>query len=411
MEAYINNLIKQTVELINKTKSHGDYFNLLIIAGVGASEVLTHTPILKELLDPNGSHGQGNLFLKSFVKSLKLNFCCDDNVFVKREFRNSYGQIDLLIENKNNAIVVENKIHAEDQSKQLNRYYDYCIKQNKKPILLYLTLRGDEPSSSSLGSIKKIDDEYVIVLNNKNIIVNLQCISYEDDIAKWLEELLSNEQLSQNIKAAIKQYLNLLSMLTSKLITAKKELNTMLENVNSNELLAIKQLSQVFESSEYRGKLLFKLFEYIQEKFLATNNFILSDKYEDIIFTEKKCIAWFNTSSKKNQAVKRNIIGCVLKSKINSKITFLFIVATNHIHYGVVVESEDLVGLDQIKLKFPTWEIRSKWKKINKDWVSQDIGSLRAFSGSALKLLGANNVYLDDFINERINELNALEQI
>ena len=100
-----------------------------------------------------------------------------------------------------------------------------------------------------------------------------------------------------------------------------------------------------------------------------------------------------------------------MKSKINPKITFLFIVATNHIHYGVVVESEDLVGLDQIKLKFPTWEIRSKWKKINKDWVSQDIGSLRAFSGSALKLLGANNVYLDDFINERINELNALEQI
>lgn len=408
MEAYINNLIKQTVELINKTKSHGVFFNLLTISGVGSSEVCTHTPILKELLDPNGMHGQGKLFLKSFIKFFVLDFNCEGEVIVKREFRSSYGQIDILIENKNSAIVVENKIYASDQSKQLNRYYDYCIKQNKAPILLYLTLKGNEPNNISLGDIRKINEEYVILLDSKNIVVNLQCISYEGDISKWLEELLANEELSLNIKAAIQQYLNLLLMLTGKLITGKKEINMLLENVTQNELQAIRQLSQVYESSSYRGKLLFKLFENIQEKFLATNNFTLSDKYEDVFFTEKRCIAWFNTSSKKNLAIERNIIGCVLKSKSNPMITFLFIVATNNVHYGVVMENENLLELEGIKLKFPTWEIRRNWKKINKDWISRDLGDLRSFSMSASKLLGNNNMYLDDFINERLIELDLI---
>ena len=69
---------------------------------MGSSEVFTHTPILKELLDPRGSHGQGNLFLKSFIDSFCSEFIVDEFVQIKKEqqsieftefFKNAYENI------------------------------------------------------------------------------------------------------------------------------------------------------------------------------------------------------------------------------------------------------------------------------------------------------------------------------
>ena len=87
MQEYIRKLISQTIALIEKNKSHGNEFNLLKISGMGSSEVFTHTPILKELLDPRGSHGQGNLFLKSFIDSFCSEFIVDEFVQIKKEQR------------------------------------------------------------------------------------------------------------------------------------------------------------------------------------------------------------------------------------------------------------------------------------------------------------------------------------
>ena len=78
---------------------------------MGSSEVFTHTPILKELLDPRGSHGQGNLFLKSFIDSFCSEFIVDEFVQIKKEQRvgdkkKSYGQIDLIISNKTQILII-----------------------------------------------------------------------------------------------------------------------------------------------------------------------------------------------------------------------------------------------------------------------------------------------------------------
>ena len=113
MQEYIRKLISQTIALIEKNKSHGNEFNLLKISGMGSSEVFTHTPILKELLDPRGSHGQGNLFLKSFIDSFCSEFIVDEFVQIKKEQRvgdkkKSYGQIDLIISNIEYGFHIEN---------------------------------------------------------------------------------------------------------------------------------------------------------------------------------------------------------------------------------------------------------------------------------------------------------------
>ena len=70
MNSKISQIIQSTLNILEENNSHGNNFNLLKICGVSNSEVFTHTPILKELLDPEGTHGQKDLFLKSFVEFL-----------------------------------------------------------------------------------------------------------------------------------------------------------------------------------------------------------------------------------------------------------------------------------------------------------------------------------------------------
>ena len=52
------------------TEARGERFNIFDILHVGHYEVRTHSPILAEFLNPQGSHGQGAVFLKSFLKEI-----------------------------------------------------------------------------------------------------------------------------------------------------------------------------------------------------------------------------------------------------------------------------------------------------------------------------------------------------
>ncbi len=416
MQEYIKKLIAETIGLIETNRSHGNDFNLLKISGMGSSEVFTHTPILKELLDPRGSHGQRDLFLKIFIDSFCPEFILDEFVQIKKEQRvgnknKSYGQIDLIISNKTQILIIENKIYAEDQAKQLSRYYEYCESMKKQPFMIYLTLDGKEPSQFSLGNIKNIDGKYFLDddANQKNIY--LKCLSYQTDIILWLENIQSATGKASNLVAAIRQYINLLKMLTGELITGKKELQKMLIDVKPNELEAIKKISDEYSSSEYRGKLLYNLFEYIKNTFMETGEFLDSntDAFLNIKYNIKNCQKWFEQLSSKNLAQNRDVIGCVLQSKINPNITFLFVAATDYFHYGIVLKENENLSIEHIQQLFPTWAVRGPWKKIPNSWISHSIGNLRGFSGDAFKLLTTqNNIFLNDFINERLRELDLI---
>ena len=98
----------------------GEQFNVFSILGVEADEVRTHSAFLVDLLDPQGSHRQGDAFQKLFLK-VALNHSGPDEygdpepLQVSKEASTDHGQIDILLENKGACIVVENKIYAEDQ--------------------------------------------------------------------------------------------------------------------------------------------------------------------------------------------------------------------------------------------------------------------------------------------------------
>jgi len=157
-------------------RQSGHDFNIFQILGVESDE-LSHSRMLASLLDPDGLHGKGDLFLRLFLETAGIhNFNTTSAAVTTEKYigrvdfeQDTGGRIDIVITGKNSQrpIIIENKIYAEDQGKQLVRYRNAY----KNPILLYLTPDGNEASKQSAGAGK----------------VKYTPVSYQSHICRWLE--------------------------------------------------------------------------------------------------------------------------------------------------------------------------------------------------------------------------------
>lgn len=191
------------------TALNGEGFNVFNILNLTTNEVRTHSAFIAELLNPKGSHGQKETFLKLFVKQLNLSDFNFSNARVEIEKRIGYisetktegGNIDIIItDNHNNSIIIENKIHAGDQENQLLRYFNYGKKNCYSFKLFYLTLEGKEATDFSKQELK--EDDY-----NR--------ISYSDDIINWLEKCRDKSANQPILRETINQYIILIRQLTN----------------------------------------------------------------------------------------------------------------------------------------------------------------------------------------------------
>lgn len=129
----------------------GTRFNIFHILGVSHYEN-THSTILAELLNPEGTHGLHNSFLKLFLDINQIEGFDSRNALVRTEVAVSeYGRIDILIESSNWAVIIENKFYAKDQPEQLKRYNEYAIGKYGvgNYMILYLTPDGRYASDDS----------------------------------------------------------------------------------------------------------------------------------------------------------------------------------------------------------------------------------------------------------------------
>ncbi|MYE84758.1 MAG: hypothetical protein F4X31_00720 [Gammaproteobacteria bacterium] len=109
--------------------------------------------------------------------------------------------IDILIHNPatKQAVVIENKIYAEDQPKQLRRYHESMQSDGyAQPHLLYLTLDGREPSADSAGDLP------------------VDCVSYREHIPNWLNSCLQRSDVDLGLRESIHQYLYLIEDLAGR---------------------------------------------------------------------------------------------------------------------------------------------------------------------------------------------------
>ena len=116
----------------------------------------------------------------------------------------------IIDEQSGYAIIIENKINAGDSitpnGGQLERYFKY-IRDEKKIIdkninTFYLSPNKREPSSESLGEFKQFSN------------INGICISYPDEINRWLDNCLQNVNHKPFISTTICQYKNLITKMT-----------------------------------------------------------------------------------------------------------------------------------------------------------------------------------------------------
>ncbi|MCW4138913.1 PD-(D/E)XK nuclease family protein [Segatella copri] len=229
VEKLLNEIGKLVVAQNERTKerySHGELFNVFNILGLESKEVRLHSALLAELLRPNGMSGVGNAFQKAFLAILGLpeNYIVDGRVSVELSIGTTTdtegGRIDIIMEDGNHAIIIENKIYAQDQPAQLLRYTNFARDNYPHGYrLLYLTLDGKEACDDSAQGCP------------------YQCISYKNEISKWLEECARISFDRPLVRETIRQYINLIKQLTNQSMGTLED-NKLVELVASPEHVA-----------------------------------------------------------------------------------------------------------------------------------------------------------------------------
>lgn len=169
-------------------------FNLFTLLRSGSDEVRLHSRYLAFLLNPQGAHAAGSKLLRLFLDALNIeDFDCHD-VTVEVEYRN----VDILIRNtKRQAVIIENKLYAEDQDGQLFRYLQTLQAegyQTYPPV--YLTLDGRDADPRSCRGI------------------DYRRISYAADILLWLEQCQQWVIREAAVRESLLQYIDLIAKLT-----------------------------------------------------------------------------------------------------------------------------------------------------------------------------------------------------
>ena len=95
-----------------------DNFNIFTLLRSPTDEVNLHSKFIWALLNHNETRSHSNKNLTTFLNLIGWDTYSLNNIRVERERYN----IDLLITNSiGQAVIIENKIHAADQPKQLER--------------------------------------------------------------------------------------------------------------------------------------------------------------------------------------------------------------------------------------------------------------------------------------------------
>ncbi len=124
--------IKEIKEKQRKQKQRGlNNYNLLTTVLNVHDEVRLHSRVISSLLDIDGNHFQGELFLEKFFEVLNLKNFTDNYDLKNSKIFREYENIDLYLSDGKNHIIIENKIYAGDQDAQIKRYIETIRKENK----------------------------------------------------------------------------------------------------------------------------------------------------------------------------------------------------------------------------------------------------------------------------------------
>jgi len=220
--------------------------NIFQILGVSRTEI-RHSNFLSWLLDPNGTHGLGKLFLIKFLRELATSeiatdlneFEIEDLNFNNVELRREWKNIDLLIIFDTLVVCVENKMDSKDHSNQLSKYrkiIDETFKEHKK-VYVYLTPTGELPKEIKerefyvTYSYEHIIDHADKVLKIHGNSLNTGVYQYIFDYLTTLKrELMKNDTLNELAGKIYKSHKELFDFIWENKPDGEAELNSIISD-------------------------------------------------------------------------------------------------------------------------------------------------------------------------------------
>ncbi|MFT5902862.1 MAG: hypothetical protein ACI9LA_002081, partial [Bacteroidia bacterium] len=345
-------------------------FNIFQILRKKGDEVNLHSKFIAELLNPKGSHGFEDVFLKSFIENVELGdnqfqvskkaaVCSEKYIDAISEDKTKGGRIDILIDKiGDNPIIIENKIYADDQENQLLRYSNF----NDEGILVYLTLYGDEPSEKSLGTVPLTD---------------VKLISYKNDISKWIEDCIRKSARTPSIREALIQYQKLINDLTGNSTTMEERMEILNLISKKDNIKAAKKIADNWIHLRWHTE--WDFWTEFQQRIEFETEYKVSDenKYSDkkltsVIHNSRNRNPWYGITLK--IGTYRESETCVMVQR-----------GLGNLCFGLKVENKDLTEEVQEKLTPLNLTPRAENWIINKEFSPKI--NLESFENDATLLL------------------------
>lgn len=161
---------------------HASDFNLVDLIEPDENRL---SDVLADLLNPTGKHGQGDLFLRQFLKQLgpSSRVGLKGKATVAREAlthanSNYRRRIDVLIDS-GDLLAIENKLDSPEQEDQVRDYLYHLRRVARKRktafALVYLTPDGRQPKSLSEAERQKAAKRRELI-----------CLGYKRELTAWL---------------------------------------------------------------------------------------------------------------------------------------------------------------------------------------------------------------------------------
>lgn len=374
----INQQFFDYLKLLREKYTEKPPYNLFSVLRSDSDEVRLHSRFLADILNPKGSHDLGNVFLTEFLQARSVKITGDITVDCE------YKSIDILIRSQDTAVIVENKIYAGDQDKQLQRYYKTMLDEGYKNIyLFYLTLDGKNPSAESIGNLNR----------------RVETLSYRQDIREWVSRCTEIAVRNASLREAFIQYTSLINNLTSRVDNMEhvEQLKKLL--LRDDNLLSISELNQAYEEVviEAQVDMWEMLGKKMVEKFGELSNDSIANSHDA------------RASVRNYVQVKRNSKWIIQEVELKNYPSFyLFVEQDHHLYFGIYCKDETKI----IKGKeLPKLSHSYKAAKLNTFWnyPKRNI-NFRGLHAKDVQFL-SNPDSLNDFTQAIVNELIIMQKM
>ena len=221
-------------------------------------EVNLHSNFIASLLDPNGDHYKGDLFLKLFLEMCGIDdFSIDTSrATVFKEFKH----IDIYISDGKKHIILENKVYAKDQPTQIARYIETIKGEGAKGsdrvkdediCVLYLHPDGKLPDNQSFG-------DYHTRLLGENPSIKFKVISYGKEILEWIDKCKNEVSNLTDLNVFLSQYKDVIEMIYDRYKRIDKMETANLVEIFKENYTAVSEIANNYQ--EMRKKIIYSFF-------------------------------------------------------------------------------------------------------------------------------------------------------